>query len=238
MDILWKGCSVNLSPSVGTLTHQLIKFRAVSGFLMAQTYLSTVLLFSGFYLVIYRLNPSGWELSSTDPMIGGGAFTQYVRMLYLSVSSATLCGAANIQPGAWYATLSVCFQSLVNFVYFASILAQTIGCSGSAETLFQRRERIHTISRRLTNAQSALSPGGLPACEVVVVSASDKPLPRRAGWLPRGAARSCFSPDPASAVGSPYVSPSAAAAGNPTACLRASLPVCTGTSFFPPDAAA
>ncbi|XP_077508377.1 uncharacterized protein LOC144119684 [Amblyomma americanum] len=162
-----------------TLTHQLIKFRAVSGFLMAQTYLSTVLLFSGFYLVIYRLNPSGWELSSTDPMIGGGAFTQYVRMLYLSVSSATLCGAANIQPGAWYATLSVCFQSLVNFVYFASILAQTIGCSGSAETLFQRRERIHTISRRLTNAQSALSPGGLPACEVVVVSAADKPLRRR-----------------------------------------------------------
>lgn len=137
-----------------TLTHQLIKFRAASGFLMAQTYLSTVLLFSGFYLVIYRLNPHGWELSRTDPMISGRAFTQYVRMLYLSVSSATLCGAANIQPVAWYTTLFVCFQSLVNFVYFASILAQTVGCSGSSETLFQRRERIQSISRRL-NAKSA-----------------------------------------------------------------------------------
>lgn len=142
-----------------TLTHQLIKFRAVSGFLMAQTYLSTVLLFSGFYLVIYRLNPSGWELSRTDPMINGGAFTQYVRMLYLSVSSATLCGVANIQPVAWYATLSVCFQSLVNFVYFASILAQTIGCSGSTETVFQRRERIQTISRRLSARSSAFTTG-------------------------------------------------------------------------------
>ncbi|XP_049270709.1 uncharacterized protein LOC119390353 isoform X2 [Rhipicephalus sanguineus] len=80
-----------------TLTHQLIKLRAVSGFLMAQTYLSTVLLFSGFYLVIYRLNPSGWELSRTDPMIGGGAFTQYVRMLYLSVSSATLCESGELR---------------------------------------------------------------------------------------------------------------------------------------------
>lgn len=150
-----------------TLTHQLIKFRAVSGFLMAQTYLSTVLLFSGFYLVIYRLNPSGWELSRTDPMNSGGAFTQYVRMLYLSVSSATLCGAANIQPVAWYATLSVCVQSLVNFVYFASILAQTIGCSSSAETVFRRRERIQAISRRLSARSSvftAARPGaaGMP----------------------------------------------------------------------------
>ncbi|KAH6933620.1 hypothetical protein HPB50_016808 [Hyalomma asiaticum] len=209
---------------------------------MAQTYLSTVLLFSGFYLVIYRLNPSGWELSRTDPMISGGAFTQYVRMLYLSVSSATLCGVANIQPVAWYATLSVCFQddahqrsflrltswykatpspvqttsgfwaytykqtaptllqridqsvvqigrllkpvsnkyrasqhfvlselfsayefessqSLVNFVYFASILAQTIGCSGSTETVFQRRERIQTISRRLSSRSPAFTAG-------------------------------------------------------------------------------
>ncbi|XP_050042753.1 uncharacterized protein [Dermacentor andersoni] len=142
-----------------TLTHQLIKFRAVSGFLMAQTYLSTVLLFSGFYLVIYRLNPSGWEVSLTDPMNSGGAFTQYVRMLYLSVSSATLCGAANIQPVAWYATLSVCVQSLVNFVYFASILAQTIGCSSSAETVFQRRERIQTISRRLSARSSGFTAG-------------------------------------------------------------------------------
>ncbi|KAG0440221.1 hypothetical protein HPB47_016369 [Ixodes persulcatus] len=42
--------------SLGTLTHQMLKFRAASGFLMAQTYLSTVLLFSGFYLIIYRLD--------------------------------------------------------------------------------------------------------------------------------------------------------------------------------------
>lgn len=45
-------------PCAGTLTHQMLKFRAASGFLMAQTYLSTVLLFSGFYLIIYRLDVS------------------------------------------------------------------------------------------------------------------------------------------------------------------------------------
>ncbi|KAH8038956.1 hypothetical protein HPB51_004068 [Rhipicephalus microplus] len=50
-------------------------------------------------------------------------------------------------------------RSLVNFVYFASILAQTIGCSGSTETVFQRRERIQTISRRLSARSSAFTTG-------------------------------------------------------------------------------
>ncbi|KAM7312410.1 uncharacterized protein ISCGN_009315 [Ixodes scapularis] len=139
-----------------TLTHQMLKFRAASGFLMAQTYLSTVLLFSGFYLIIYRLDPSSWELSVSDPITKGGAFTQHVRMFYLSVSSATLCGAANIQPVSWYATIFLCVQSLVNFVYFASILAQTIGHCGSSETLLERRERLQSISRRLSGRAAAV----------------------------------------------------------------------------------
>ncbi|CAN7937517.1 unnamed protein product, partial [Ixodes hexagonus] len=134
-----------------TLTHQMLKFRAASGFLMAQTYLSTVLLFSGFYLIIYRLDPASWELSVSDPITKGGAFTQHIRMFYLSVSSATLCGAANIQPVSWYATVFLCIQSLVNFVYFASILAQTIGHCGTSETLLERRERLQSISRRLSS---------------------------------------------------------------------------------------
>ncbi|EEC00627.1 hypothetical protein IscW_ISCW001505 [Ixodes scapularis] len=134
----------------------MLKFRAASGFLMAQTYLSTVLLFSGFYLIIYRLDPSSWELSVSDPITKGGAFTQHVRMFYLSVSSATLCGAANIQPVSWYATIFLCVQSLVNFVYFASILAQTIGHCGSSETLLERRERLQSISRRLSGRAAAV----------------------------------------------------------------------------------
>ncbi|KAG0428925.1 hypothetical protein HPB47_024130, partial [Ixodes persulcatus] len=160
--------------SLGTLTHQMLKFRAASGFLMAQTYLSTVLLFSGFYLIIYRLDPSSWELSVSDPIIKGGAFTQHVRMFYLSVSSATLCAfhnerdattdasAASRRPwryeasGGGMAPPELEPESLVNFVYFASILAQTIGHCGSSETLLERRERLQSISRRLSGRAAAV----------------------------------------------------------------------------------
>lgn len=133
------------------LTHQLLRYRATSGFLMAQTYLSTVLLFAGFYLIIYRVDPNSWETSPTDPIRSGTAFMQHVRMLYLSVSSATLCGAANIQPISWYATVTLCFQSLVNFIYFASILAQTIGNhnpSSEAGNVIERRKSSSTVSRQ------------------------------------------------------------------------------------------
>lgn len=108
------------------LSRQMLKYK-VEGKFMAQTYLATVITFAGLYFVTYRFKPDCWEFGSVDKMEDNIAFSQYIKMLYLSVSAATLCGAANIQPRVWFVTLMLCFQSLINFVYFASILAQTIG---------------------------------------------------------------------------------------------------------------
>ncbi|GFS50703.1 uncharacterized protein TNIN_321261 [Trichonephila inaurata madagascariensis] len=77
--------------------------------------------------ILNMLLPESWDFGDENKMKGQLAIGQFIKLLYLSVSAATLCGAANIQPNSWYVILIVCFQSLINFVYFASILAQTIG---------------------------------------------------------------------------------------------------------------
>ncbi|XP_023215723.1 uncharacterized protein LOC111618418 [Centruroides sculpturatus] len=132
---------------IGTalLSKHLLKHDVESVF-MAQTYFSTVIVFSSLYFIVFRFEPTSWEFSETDHIKSNGAFAQYIRMLYLSVSSATLCGAANIQPKSWYVTLMVCFQSLVNFVYFASILAQTIGNYNSYTVQIQRAQSLTSSS--------------------------------------------------------------------------------------------
>ncbi|KAG1660924.1 Protein henna [Nymphon striatum] len=100
----------------------------LSGIQLAQNYLSTILVFSGIYLMIFRNKPSSIDIQGKeDDFSVSLAIIQYIKMLYLSVSSATLCGAADVQPVSWFVTLLVCVQNIINFVYFASILAQTIG---------------------------------------------------------------------------------------------------------------
>ncbi|GFY52322.1 uncharacterized protein TNIN_257181 [Trichonephila inaurata madagascariensis] len=112
--------------ATAVLSRQMINYK-VEGKLMAQTYLATVITFAGLYFMIYRIEPESWDFGDENKMKGQLAIGQFIKLLYLSVSAATLCGAANIQPNSWYVILIVCFQSLINFVYFASILAQTIG---------------------------------------------------------------------------------------------------------------
>ncbi|CAL1286032.1 unnamed protein product [Larinioides sclopetarius] len=112
--------------ATAVLSKQMLMYK-VEGSLMAQTYLATVITMAGLYFMIFRINPDTWDFGSADKAKDYIAAGQFIKMLYLSVSAATLCGAANIQPNSWYVTLILCFQSLVNFVYFASILAQTIG---------------------------------------------------------------------------------------------------------------
>jgi len=127
----------------------MLKYK-VEGKFMAQTYLATVITFAGLYFIIYRFQPDSWEFGSVDKMEDNIALTQYIRMLYLSVSAATLCGAANIQPRYWYVTLILCFQSLINFVYFASILAQTIGNYHSYTVQVVRRSSSMSRTRSKT----------------------------------------------------------------------------------------
>jgi hypothetical protein len=92
-----------------------------SGSLVAQSYLSTVLLFAGLYTVLYRFHPGGWERvsdkASPSPII------LFLRMLFFSVSTATLCGTSVVEPVVWYTNVLVGFQMLTSFVYFTSILS-------------------------------------------------------------------------------------------------------------------
>ncbi|XP_042905942.2 uncharacterized protein [Parasteatoda tepidariorum] len=117
---------VLVSFATAVLSKQMMRYK-VEGTLMAQTYLATVVTFAGLYFIIYRIDPNNWEFGTANKIEDNVAFGQYIKMLYLSVSAATLCGAANIQPNKWHVTLLVSFQNVVNFVYSASILAQTVG---------------------------------------------------------------------------------------------------------------
>ncbi|CAM1306517.1 Uncharacterised protein g4388 [Pycnogonum litorale] len=117
-------CIVTVICSTVMLTKQMFSHRA-STYLLAQTYISTVFVFTGIYVLSYRLKPQGWTLNSK--LDGDIAIFHYIRMLYLSVSSSTLCGSSDTKPISWYNTLLVCFQDVLNFVYFASILSQVIG---------------------------------------------------------------------------------------------------------------
>ncbi|XP_035232807.1 uncharacterized protein LOC118204601 isoform X2 [Stegodyphus dumicola] len=88
-----------VSFATAVLSKQMLKSK-VEGKLMAQTYLATVVTFAGLYFMIYRIDPRSWEFGSSDKMEDKIALTQFIKMLYLSVSAATLCGAANIQPNS------------------------------------------------------------------------------------------------------------------------------------------
>ncbi|KAG8187409.1 hypothetical protein JTE90_009485 [Oedothorax gibbosus] len=133
-----------VSFATAVLSRQMLKYK-VEGSLMAQTYLATVITFGGLYFMIYRIEPSSWEFGSSNKIEDNIAIGQYIQLLYLSVSAATLCGAANIQPNAWYVTLILCFQSLINFVYFASILAQTIGNYHSYTVQVRRSSSLRSL---------------------------------------------------------------------------------------------
>ncbi|XP_076472603.1 uncharacterized protein LOC143302004 [Babylonia areolata] len=74
------------------LVKQLKKHR-VSTVSLAQSYVSTLLLFAGLYTLTYRLQPRSWkfieEELETDPIL---VIVLYSKFLFFSVSTATLCG--------------------------------------------------------------------------------------------------------------------------------------------------
>ncbi|XP_076451639.1 uncharacterized protein LOC143287496 isoform X2 [Babylonia areolata] len=108
------------------LVRQLSKHK-VSLLLLAQSYLSTLLLFAGIYTLTYRLQSQSWKFIQedveTDPIL---VIELYSKFLFFSVSTATLCGSDNVLPKFWYNCLFAALQMLLSFIYFASILGQTL----------------------------------------------------------------------------------------------------------------
>ncbi|XP_045161548.2 uncharacterized protein LOC123526457 [Mercenaria mercenaria] len=105
-----------------------IQKREVTRILLAQSYIATVLLFSGIYTASYRMDPRSWKFVSDaeenlSPVM---IVTLYTRFLFFSVSTATLCGAADALPKEWYTSLFVSAQMLLSFMYFTSVLGTTL----------------------------------------------------------------------------------------------------------------
>ncbi|GFO01406.1 hypothetical protein PoB_002791100 [Plakobranchus ocellatus] len=78
--------------ATGRLAKQVIH-HAVNSFFLAQSYLATLLLFAGFYTLTYRLDKHSWrflnEDLTSDPI---QVFKLYLKFLFFSISTATLCG--------------------------------------------------------------------------------------------------------------------------------------------------
>ncbi|KAF6019062.1 hypothetical protein EB796_022617 [Bugula neritina] len=50
----------------------------------------------------------------------------FLKMLYNSISSSTLCGSSPVHPDIWYNFILVALQMLLSFLYFTSILRVVI----------------------------------------------------------------------------------------------------------------
>lgn len=103
------------------LARQMFKHH-ISGILLIQTYMATVLLFAGLYTVTKRLKPSSWKDLREDAADPVYIAIIYCKFLYFSVSTGTLCGSVEISPSDWYNCIFVSLQMLLSFMYFASIL--------------------------------------------------------------------------------------------------------------------
>ncbi|XP_067946344.1 uncharacterized protein [Watersipora subatra] len=120
-------CSINLCLVIYIsvqLTKTMIHSRA-SAIMLAQAYLSTVTMFAGLYVITYRIDSKGWTLhgfnkEKDDELIIISYL--FLKMLYHSISTSTLCGSSTIHPDAWYNFILMSIQMLLSFLYFASIL--------------------------------------------------------------------------------------------------------------------
>ncbi|KAL4221098.1 hypothetical protein ACF0H5_019359 [Mactra antiquata] len=105
-----------------------IQKREVSRMLLIQSYIATVLLFSGIYTATYRMSTKSWKFVEEDDINDDPVqiVSIYTRFLFFSVSTATLCGAADALPKEWYNCLFVSGQMLLSFMYFTSVLGTTL----------------------------------------------------------------------------------------------------------------
>lgn len=104
-----------------------LKRRKVSGILLMQSYVATLLLFAGLYTATFRFNPKSWKFIEEDMSANPALIVEiYCRFLFFSVSTATLCGAADALPKSWYTSLFASIQMLLSFMYFTSVLSTVL----------------------------------------------------------------------------------------------------------------
>eukprot|EP00112_Aurelia_sp_Birch-Aquarium-sp1_P002059 Seg1224.5 transcript_id=Seg1224.5/GoldUCD/mRNA.D3Y31 product="hypothetical protein" protein_id=Seg1224.5/GoldUCD/D3Y31 len=107
------------------LTKQYIHKTASMRFII-NGYLSMIVLFAGLYMLAYRFNSKCFVDSATREKKFEYSVVIFIRMLNLSISTGTLCGAASATASEWYSALAMSLQMLISFVYFASFLSQVL----------------------------------------------------------------------------------------------------------------
>lgn len=106
------------------LTKQVMHQTVTKSFL-GQSYLSTTLLYAGLYTLMYKSQSDAFENIKVSDTIFG-PWELFVKMLFFSISTATLCGASHISPIEWYCQLITGTQMLMSYVYFASVLFMAV----------------------------------------------------------------------------------------------------------------
>lgn len=104
------------------LTKQIMHQTVTKSFL-AQSFFSTTLLYAGLYTLAYKFDHNSFDLhhpSTTQSALSTPLV--FSKMVYFSISTATLCGIAAIVPGLWPAQLIASIQMIMSYLYFASVL--------------------------------------------------------------------------------------------------------------------
>ena len=115
----------------------------VSIWFLVQSYLSTVLLFAGFYVIAFKINPDTFPamLDMNDKV--PSPFISFCSALYVSTYMMTSVGVGDIFPATWVAQLLCICQMLLGVAYSTVVIAL-----GIASFAARRQERLREVSMR------------------------------------------------------------------------------------------
>jgi len=104
------------------LTKQ-VMHRTASGWFLAQSYLSTILLFAGIYTLVERIVPASFRGLYTfqDELSHELVF---IRFLYFSTTTMTTVGYGDISSDQWYTDIIVMTQMLLSVLYTTVIFSK------------------------------------------------------------------------------------------------------------------
>eukprot|EP00042_Codosiga_hollandica_P038555 m.314757 g.314757 ORF g.314757 m.314757 type:complete len:301 (+) comp55422_c1_seq8:398-1300(+) len=138
------------------LSKQLVH-RTAKDSVLAQSYLSTLILFAGIYTLSYRIAPQHWV--GVDDVLSSSSYALDVFAKFFYFSTVTMtCTGGEIHPfDCWYLYLIVTFECLLGILYGACIFSRGLAKLGSessvsapTESLLHRawvyfRSRVATI---------------------------------------------------------------------------------------------
>mmetsp|Transcript_8299 Transcript_8299/g.20906 ORF Transcript_8299/g.20906 Transcript_8299/m.20906 type:complete len:404 (-) Transcript_8299:674-1885(-) len=144
------------------LVKQLVH-RTASGWFLAQSYLSTMLLFGGIYHLLFRIASSSFDgileevqAQTTSPF--GMLLLVAVRCWYFSITAVTTTGFGDIVATRWYSQVVVSLQMLLSTLYSTVIFAKGLTHFSSSSPSSGRNHRPDRLSSEPSLQSFPLSP--------------------------------------------------------------------------------